>query len=204
MIRSKTVLLALGMIAFCAGTVLAAPINLDGIVVPGEYVSKMDDTAGEDGVYLEGWNIKALHADMEGDWLYLGLDVDGTFDFDGTGHDQETKFRGFVTLSTVLEYGFTFISTSATAATFSIDGTTLTQGADFDFEIDDDLELMFKKSFMSQVVDSFAFYGRLDNNAGPLDDEIQDTIVGVPEPASMGLLALGAMVSLARRRRRRA
>lgn len=204
MVRLTTILLALGMAVFCAGTAVAAPITFDGTVVAGEYVAKIDDTVDVGAVYeTPGWDIKSLHADMEGDWLCLGLEVYGTFDPDGTDTRRpKTKFGGFVTLSTVLEYELSFISTSISAATFSIDGVALTQGTDFDFKIGDDLELKFKKSFMPAVTDSFAFYGWLDDNGNFQDDLIIGDITGVPEPASVGLLALGGLAMLVRRRRR--
>jgi len=202
MIRSKTILLTLGMVVFFAGTVLAAPVTFDGTVNAIEYADQIDDPVG-DGVYQTGgWDIKALHADIEGDWLCVGLEVDGTFDADGTeARRPKTEFGGYVTLSPTLEYEMTFVSTSATAATFAIDGTTLTQGVDFDFKIGDDLELMFKKSFMPAVVDSFAFYGWLDDNGNFQDDVIEGNITGVPEPATMALLAFGGLAMLKRRRR---
>lgn len=201
--RSKTIVLTLGMVVFFAGTVLAAPITFDGTVNAVEYADKIDDAVGDGFYQTTGWDVKALHADIEGDWLCLGLEVDGTFDPDGTEvRRAKTEFGGFVTLSTLLEYELTFISTSTTTATLSIDGATLTQGTDFDFKIGDDLELMFKKSFMPAVVDSFAFYGWLDDNGNFQDDVIEGSITGVPEPASMGLLALGGLVALVRRRRR--
>ena len=204
MVRSTIIVSALGMVAFCAAAAVAAPVTLDGTVAVGEYAAKIDDTVGVDGVYeTEGWNIKSLHADRDSEWLYLGLEVYGTFDPDGTDprRGAQTEFGGFVTLSAVLEYELSFISTSATAATLSIDGVTLTQGVDFDFKIGDDLELKFKKSFMPAVADAFAFYGWLDDHGNYQDDVIIGDFIGVPEPAAMSLLALGGLALLRRKLR---
>jgi len=177
---------------------------LDGTVAVNEYAAEIEDTPGVDGVYqTEGWNIKALHADLDSDWLYLGLEVYGTFDPDGTDarRGAQTEFGGFLSLSAVLEYELSFISTSATTAALSIDGVALAQGTEFDFKIGDDLELKIKKSFLPGVADVFSFYGWLDDNGNYQDDVIVGDFIGVPEPATLGLLALGGFGVLIHRRR---
>jgi hypothetical protein len=149
------------------------------------------------------WNIKAALFDCDpvSDWLYIGLDVVGSFDRDGGGGAiPAITLVAFKTFDVSETYEFIFTTYNSFMVMSEPDGTPITTG--WEAMIVNDLELRIKPADIvpDLDLDGFTFYARLDNLTGMPDDEITGSVVA-PEPTTLGLLALGGLVLFVRRRR---
>ena len=207
MLSTKSLAIVLGLVLVCASGVRAAPI-FDGNVDAANYaVVEADDDLFEPDFGPDGaktmWDITQVAFDRDPAWFYIGVDVDetdGKFDVNGQGDlPPATQLLTLLTDGTTTKL-FTLILSDATQKLF-LNGTEQTTG--WAVATDNDLELKLDNDLLNSGFNygDFYFQCRLDNSAGMPDDTMAEGIVGVPEPATLALVAFGGLALLRRRRR---
>jgi hypothetical protein len=203
---SKPQILALGSLFLFASSALALPVTFDGTVDQGNTdnyglaLTDTDDLNTDPKFGGPDWNMDAAYFDYDpvDDWIYIALDVMGTFDRNGgDGAVPAITLAAFRAGEPPNNYEFVFTATPAMMVLAKPDGTPITTG--WEAKILGDLELRIRPSLIPALdLNDFVFYARLDNMTGQPDDEISGR---VPEPATLALLGLGGVVALLRRRR---
>ena len=203
MLSTKSLAIVLGLVLVCASGVRAAPI-FDGNVDAANYaVVEADDDLSEPIFGDSMWDITQVAFDRDPAWFYIGVDVDNTDGkFDVNGQDLLPPATQLLVLldDGVISKLFTLILSDATQKLF-LNGTEQTTG--WAVVTDNDVELMLDNDLLNSGFDyeEFYFQCRLDNSAGMPDDTMAESIVGVPEPATLALVAFGGLALLRRRRR---
>ena len=202
MLSTKSLAIVLGLVLVCASGVRAAPI-FDGNVDAANYaVVEADDDLSEPIFGDSMWDITQVAFDRDPAWFYIGVDVDNTDGkFDVNGQDLLPPATQLLVLldDGVISKLFTLILSDATQKLF-LNGTEQTTG--WAVVTDNDVELMLDNDLLNSGFDyeEFYFQCRLDNSAGMPDDTMAESIVGVPEPATLALVAFGGLALLRRRR----
>ena len=188
---------AAGMLAAPAG---ASPIfdgNYDGNAV---YTYRDDDT-GEADFGGDSWDIAGVGFAWDADWMYICLDTVAKFDSDG-GAGAFPQQTVFLFQSSDATDSFFFILTMDGTDDLNLVGIGPVADADWDLEIDNDMELRIDLGLLADLdTTDFNFIGRLDNSAAAPDDIIQ--VVGIPEPAALSIVAIGSLLLVMRRKRRK-
>lgn len=191
-----------------------AVMNVDGVVDPADY--DMEFTDVDPGIMEftgSASDIKALHwgiaADISGVWYTIGLttvDTPINTTGDGTGPFSPTKVHLSLEQNGVEKYWFEahmffgnvigFIAwDSNAAAPITLDP------ADIKYKVDSGLEVAIKTNQLPNLAPTpFKFDLVFEGGGQNQDDHIADTI---PEPSTMAMIAIGGLVAVARRRRRR-
>lgn len=198
----------LGVVGF-ASVAWGVPVVVDGNVGGTEYFAYLDDAIGEAIFDSPSWDIARVGVDADNNWLYMGLDPVGVFDPDGgpSSFFDRTLFFGFFVESIMTTYQFEMLfSTGPTV--MKLNGVPLTPGVDFVEAHANDMEVKLARSLVPGLVDSdadgkidFFLRAQLDDVGFGNDDQVQGE-VQFPEPGTVGLLAVGALVLTIRRRRR--
>jgi hypothetical protein len=205
MLNLRTISVSVSMLTLCAALASAAPISFDGNIVPGEgYLYRLEDgnsPADTETPMNSDWDIDAvtLAIDVPNGWAYVGLDVMGTFDRNGSGTtpwSKSTVFTGqFITPTADRIFEFT---STATTQKLTVDGAVVPVG-DWDAAYGTDLELKIKLSYVATIASPvFDFFGGLDDRGTSEDDYLTASVA--PEPGTVALLALGGIAALLRRR----
>lgn len=197
----KSLILA-GLICMCVSRAAAAPIDFDGNVDGDDsYVFRLEDD--EEAEYgTDSFDIDAVEFDLDGPWLYIGVDTVGLFDRDGgpTAFPAITQFIFFLDdggqdhLFTLLIDATDMLMYQGTVPVPLATGWEAAIGTDLEIRLDSAALLA------GFDYDGFGFQGRLDNSDTQADDVITG-IVPIPEPASIFLLGVGGLAGLKRRRR---
>ncbi len=186
---------------FVTGAV-ASPITFDGTVDAGDtYPAWIDDPA--EGVFgSDGLDIDGVGFDEIAGWLYIGVDTVGQFDRDGgpTAFPQVTQFLFRLNDGSQTHTYMMLIDGGAIAMFEGI--TPILAG--WTAQIANDLEIRLDTTVLMPGFDhhDFFFQARLDNSDYYADDVIAGDI-GIPEPTTMSLLAIGSLAALRRRSRAR-
>ena len=203
MLSTKSLAIVLGLVLVCASGVRATPV-FDGNVDAANYaVVEADDDLSEPIFGDSMWDITQVAFDRDPAWFYIGVDVDNTDGkFDVNGQDLLPPATQLLVLldDGVISKLFTLILSDATQKLF-LNGTEQTTG--WAVVTHNDVELMLDNDLLNSGFDyeEFYFQCRLDNSAGMPDDTMAESIVGVPEPATLALVAFGGLALLRRRRR---
>jgi len=193
--------IVIGVVLASASYGWAIPITVDGVVDGNDnYAAVLNDAVGELGLESTAWDISKANFDLDANWLYVGLETVGGFDRNGgnTSMFGTTLFFGLID-STGSPYTFGLVTT-ASSVLLNVDGVTLTENVDYVAGIGWALELKLDRSKVPTITSDFAFQAQLDDNGSGSDDQIAGQLVGVPEPATMALLALGGVALLRRKR----
>lgn len=189
--------MTLAFVSACALEATPLSVDFDGDVDSNDnYAVRVDDP--NEGVYgSPSFDIDAVEFHVDDTWFYIGVDTMGDFDRNGgaTAFPPVTQFL-FLLDDGAMSFFFTFRSDDTSMQMFH-DSTPIPGG--WEAEIGSDLEIRLSSDMLTgfDFLD-FSFRARLDNSDTHADDII--AAVGVPEPATMGLLALGAIALLRRRR----
>lgn len=210
--RALSVALALGGILL-ASPAWASPM-IDGNVGTGEYQTVLNDVANENTheFYNSGLDIEALHFAEDSGSYWMGLttvaspiDTDGdpTSELGDTGfwaifYDGQGGPRLYKVIVGMSGAAPDVALYEWNGVTSHWDTVALT-GADYDIDVYNDLEVRIATAKMPNLVDSPYVFGQLDGTGEWNDDQIRGT---VPEPATLGLMGLGLVVSLVLRRQK--
>ncbi|HET6430081.1 MAG TPA: PEP-CTERM sorting domain-containing protein [Phycisphaerae bacterium] len=200
MIRQFCVVV-IGVVLACASYGWAIPITVDGVIDGNDsYAATLSDATGEPGLESSDWDISQAHFDLDANWLYMGLETVGGFDRNGgnTSLFGTTLFLGLID-STGSPHSFGLVTT-ASSVLLNVDNVMLTENVDYVVGIGSALELKLDRSRIPTIGSDFAFQAQLDDNGSGSDDQIAGQVIGVPEPATMALLAVGGVALLRRKR----
>jgi hypothetical protein len=205
--------LCVGAVVLCALTspVWAAPF-VNGIVLTGEYAVSLPDALGEAGLDNPGLDIRTLEFDRDASWYYMGLTVNTPpLDTDGgsTSRWHETILKTILyadaTGTTPAYYLDVVMNAGGVANVNLYDGSftpILLAPADYQVSVGvvpyQALEVAISTLKMSLISTPYVF-AQLDDTGNAKDDQIEGM---VPEPATIGLMGLGAAVALLGRRRK--
>ena len=198
---------------------LASPawgsLMIDGNVASGEYQTVLNDAAPEDTreFYDTGLDIDAFHFDAAAagaDWYGMGLTVvKEPIDTNG-----DPSSRLFKSIFWAIFYDNTGVMPDYMVVVDMAGGTpdvTLTEwdgggwdvvaltSSDYDAAIGNALELRIDRDKMPNLDDQPYVYMQLDGTGGWDDDQLEGV---VPEPATIGLMGLGLLAVLVKRRRK--
>jgi hypothetical protein len=197
-------------VGLAAATSSAAPI-IDGMIGAGEYAFSLADAVGEPGLDNPGLDIKKIYFDKSAGWYSTGLDVvTPPLDKDG----------GATSRLYATEYYMVFYDTSGTTGKYVLDVmmnaagvqavtlvdsatsllVPLVAGADYTTGLGNSFEIGILASKMPNMPVNPYVFAQLDDTGAAADDQVQGAL---PEPATLGLLGLGAAAVVAMRRRKR-
>ena len=209
MLSSKSLAIVLGLVLVCASGVRATPI-FDGNVDAANYAEVEADATGEANFGGSVWDITQAAFDRDNSYFYIGLDVDNTDPppadkFDVNGQDLLPPVTQVLILldDGAISKLFTLLLSDApgwpTQALY-LNGTEQTTG--WAVATDNDLELKLDNNLLNSGFDyeNFFFQCRLDNSGASPDDTMSAQVTGVPEPATLALVAFGGLALLRRRR----
>jgi hypothetical protein len=205
-------LLAAGFVVGVIGSSVGASPIIDGFANVLEYAKVVYDTPGETA-YVGNLDIDTFQFDASNSYYNVALTVMST-PVDKTG--GVTSFVGQT------EFWTAFYDATGTTPSYYVDvlmnassvlsfmllqngggGWTpvaLTPGVDYDVAVADAIEWRIDKAKMSLLAATPYVIAQLDNRGQAPDDQISTG--PIPEPATLALLALGAVATLAVRRRR--
>ena len=189
----------------------AAPITFDGQIDGSDsYLATITDDAND--VPDDDWDIATARFDLFGGWLWMGLEVQtGPIDPDGDHGSipEETHIWGSFDTSWQLNQDLRVEMDANGVQTVRLNGTLLTAGVDYyaalgtgatgGLEMKIDATKVFGAGY--SIPQTLSFILQLDDTGLHPDDQVSGR-VDVPEPLTMGLLALGVPIILLRRRRR--
>ena len=197
-------LAAIAVLALGASVAQAVPVDFDGDIDGSDlYPIRLEDP--EEGIFgSDGFDIDGVEFARDTGWFYIGVDTVGDFDPNGgaAGFPAETEFLFRIDdgNTTML---FTLVSDDF-GISMSLAGGSLA-GADWDAKIGTDLEIRISNTLLAGFDHtSFFFLARLDNIDMDPDDIIAGSVVGVPEPAALSLVATGSLLVFLKKRRRAA
>jgi len=192
--------ITLAFVSACALAVTPLSVDFDGDVDSDDnYAVRADDP--NEGVYgSPSFDIDAIEFYRDDTWFYMAVDTMDDFDRNGgaTAFPRVTQFL-FLLDDGAMSFFFTFRSDDTSVQIFH-DSTPLSGG--WEAEIGSDLEIRLANDMLAgfDFLD-FSFLVRLDNSDTYADDVAGAAAVSnTPEPTTMGLLALGAIALLRRRR----
>ncbi len=204
MARCSKMFTALIVVGFLVSSAVAAPVTLTGNPDPADYEIIINDAANEAGLaeHLDADQLM-LAGDDTANLYYLALTVNDP-DISRVGGPTsffyttvlDCRFLG--TGGTVL-HDLTVILTADDVIGL-VDNAPLAP-AQFTAVVDSGLEVAISQDALPCMagVDTFDLLAQLDDTGAAADDQI--AAFGIPEPATFGLLTLGGLVTLARRRR---
>ncbi len=203
MFRFRVLSVTCLVVGFFASMAFAGPITFDGTVGPTEYMKFLNDDNAEGDFGTPSFDIDRVGFDQDADWLYVGIDTIGTYD--PNGNDEAFPQSTFVNLvladgSSTLHFSF---ASSDLSNLMYLDGVPLLTGweaaydQDLELRLDNTLFAGFNTADMSvrMSLEDLEWEGTAD-----VDDVAIGQVVGVPEPASLALLAMGMGAVLIRRR----
>ncbi|MFW6154669.1 MAG: PEP-CTERM sorting domain-containing protein [Planctomycetota bacterium] len=195
------------VVGFLASSAVSAPVMLTGNPDPSDYDIVVTDAAGEEGL-AEHLDIDQLLLAADDETgpdarFYLGLTVNDP-DISRTGGPTSFVYRTVLDCFFVGEAGDLLhelaVVLTADDVVAGVDGVML-DAARFSAAVDSGLEVSIDQDAMPNLigVDTFDVLVQLDDTGTNADDQL--AAFGVPEPATFGLLLLGGVVGLTRRRR---
>lgn len=195
-------------LVFCliARPALAFP-NVDGLINPGEYQIAITDDAAE-GLYEGNLDIDSVYFFRDNVAVHLGLTVvDGPISQNGSSgsllgqtilfslfYADEALTQPLYRIITNIQDGFSALLLQAHNG---VNWSTVGLGGQYLLDVDAGVELAVPAWAMANLPDSFYYVGMLDDS-GPYPDDMIAAFI--PEPASVSLLALGALAMVRRRR----
>jgi len=201
---------ALGVVGV-ASPAWAAPM-IDGSVGTGEYATVLNDAAPESGedYYNSGLDIKSLHFDNASGWYWTGLTVvNAPIDTDGdpTSFVSQSWFGSvFYDATHTTPYYRVMILMGGVAPIVALEewngsawDTVLLGGSDYDVSVGTALEVRISQSKMPSMPATPYVSTQLDGTGSWGDDQLAGV---VPEPATIGLMGLGLVATLVKRRRK--
>jgi len=211
--------LALGVAALVGlpGVALASP-TLDGSVGAGEYTVVLNDTPNETTkpFYNTGLDMSTVQFDQDGTWNYMALTVvSPPVDINGgpLSIDEQTIFRMFFYDHTgttkAYRLAVTMDAGGVSLSSLTLDSWTGTAWATVsllpaDYAVtlgtsNTALEAKILQSKMSSLATDPYVRAQLDDTGDWADDSLEGV---VPEPATLGLMGLGVVGLILRRRRK--
>ncbi|MBT3199665.1 MAG: PEP-CTERM sorting domain-containing protein [Phycisphaerales bacterium] len=224
MLKSRSMLIIVGILFMCGSGAMALPITFEGNVDeayapgPGPHY-RFDSDDPNEGIFgSPAFDIDEIRLDMDASWLYVGLKTVGTFDRDGVvdpgpppvnPFPPETEFL-FQTNDGTTNHFFIVTTTAASIAVEhgsaphpALPPTLPLLPANWSVAINEDMEIKIDLALMPGFdFTDFDFIGRLDNSNQPPDDIVLAD-VNIPEPATIGLLTFGLVGLISRRRLRK-
>jgi hypothetical protein len=205
-------LLAAGFVVGVIGSSVGASPIIDGFANVLEYAKVVDDTPGETA-YVGNLDIDTFQFDASNSYYNVALTVMSTpvdKTGGGTSFVRQTEFwTAFydATGTTPSYYADVLMNASGVLSFMLLQNggggwtpVALTPGVDYDVAVADAIEWRIAKAKMPLLAATPYVIAQLDNRGAAPDDQISTG--PIPEPATLALLALGAVATLAVRRRR--
>lgn len=198
-------LMIVAVVALGISSITQAAV-IDGTVGGGEYDNVTLDAL--EGLFGDaGLDIAAIGIEVDGGELHIGVDTDGPFDPDGdpTSIPAVTGFLMQVLDDTFTPLFAVLLEVYDSGAT--IDMTIIDFVADTETDFDDtdavtigaDMEIAIDLADLPTLPSDVNFVAQLDGTGFFNDDQIDGGASGLPEPASLALLGIGALVMTRRR-----
>lgn len=194
-------------ISLCAAGAWGTPIQ-NGTVTSGEYDFVVFDDPNDNvgGIYESGLDIEDVRITIDSNYLYVGLSTVAAFDPNGSNANSwgqtSVRMRFFDSnVNDPPEHSMLLMVQGGGANDFLLlmDGNVMVQGTHYWTGLGDAFEFKLDRSQLVPALgDTFAFEMHLDDTGQDQDDYIS---AFVPEPATVGLLAMAGVVVLRRRRR---
>lgn len=180
----------------------------NGTVTLGEYEFVVFDDPNDNdaGIYESGLDIENVRITLDGNYLYVALSTETPFDPDGSNANSWgqtwVRMRFFDSnVNDPVEHDMLLMVQGGGPNSFLLlmDGNVMVQGTHYWTGLGDAFEFKLDRSAsLPSLGDTFAFEMHLDDTGEDQDDYI---FAFVPEPATVGLLALAGVAVLRRRRR---